>query len=161
MNKSVKAIWTGVASATVLSLAGFVGSVQADIGIPGSACKATGTAQAKLNVGDSGAVYNKNTAGSLKVTCPLAAMTYSTSDVYLNYVKRNSQSMSCTLHMRSWDGQSGSSTTQSTTYNGSNFFYFGYYFFDYFNSVTCTLPAATGSTTASQNGIFGAYVYQF
>ena len=65
MNKSVKAIWTGVASATVLSLAGFVGSVQADIGIPGSACKATGTAQAKLNVGDSGAVYNNHTVDEI------------------------------------------------------------------------------------------------
>lgn len=162
MKTSFKVTWTGVAGATVLALAGFVGSAQAnEMSVPGSACSATGTAAAKLNVLDYGTVFNKNTAGSLKVTCPLFAQPYWDSYVYLNFVKRTSASMSCTLHRRSWDGLSGASTTTSTSYNGSSYVFFGTYTFDYFNSVVCTLPIATGTSTSAQNGIIGTYMYQY
>lgn len=162
MNTSLKAIWTGVASATVLSLAGISGSVQAnEASNPGSTCSATGGAAAKLNVVDNGAAYNKNTAGSLKVTCPILSQPFYYMDVYLSFVKRTSASMSCTLHRRSFDGLSGATNSQSTSFNGSSYLYFGNYVADYFNSVSCTLPAATGTSTSAQNGIVGTYFYQY
>ena len=161
MNTSFKAISSGVASATVLALAGFVGSVEAnEVSIPGSACTATGTKTPKLQVAENGAVYNKDTA-SLKVTCPLAAQPGYNTYVYLNYVKRNTQNMQCVFHRRSFDGLSGATNSQSTTFNGSNYLFFGTYTSDYFNSVTCTLPAATGTSTSTQNGIIGTYLFQF
>ena len=161
MNTSFKAIRSGVASATVLALAGFVGSVEAnEVGIPGSACTATGTQTPKLQVSANGAVFNKATT-SLAVTCPLTAQPFYNTYVYLSYVKRNTQSMTCVFHRRSFDGLSGASNSQSTTFNGSNYLFFGTYTSDYYNSVSCTLPRATGTSTSAQNGIIGTYMYQY
>src|SRR5262245_47636730 len=130
------------------------------VGLPGSICAATKTDATKLYVATNGAVYNKRTDGVLNINCPISNESYYGTYVQLSYVKRDTQTLSCTLHKRVWDNVSGTAVTASTTSIGND-----YLFFDRappmseHNSIQCTIPKSAGTSVGQMNGINGVLYY--
>jgi hypothetical protein len=125
-------------------------------GLVGAACAATQNHFSKITVFNNGAVANKSTTGIAIVSCPAAVERGTTANVFVSWNKRDSQTLSCTLHRRNFDYLSGASSTQNTTAVGAGFFQFNGVTADFFNSAQCTIPRNNGNGQNSVNGVFWA-----
>lgn len=123
-------------------------------GMVGSGCAAVAGHHGKLNVQNHGALYNKNTNQPAVVSCPFPAEYNRASTVYVSWIKRNAQTLSCTVHRRSFDYLSGATSTQNSNALGSSSFVFGITT-NYFNSVQCSIPKANGAGANAQSGVNG------
>jgi len=124
-------------------------------GAPGSICAATKTDATKLQVANNGPVFNKRTDAVLNVNCPLLVEQNTYAYIYVYYIKRDTQLMSCMFQRRSFDNLSGTVLTQNFVSNGTGFVGWTSVLTDAFNSVQCTLPKATGTATSQMSGVNG------
>lgn len=129
-------------------------------GMVGSGCAAIKSDFAKILVWNAGAITNKDTRAPAAINCPLPIEAGTYANVYVTYNKKDSGILSCTFHRRSFDNLSGSTSSKSTTYNGSSSLYFSGST-DYFNSVQCSIPKATGTTGPVQNAVNGVTWYNY
>jgi|GEM_PF-4666991 hypothetical protein len=123
-------------------------------GVVGSACAGAGTNAGKLNHQSNGPVYNKNTSTPAVISCPVPLEYNRSTAVYVTWIKRDSGTLGCTLHRRSFNYLSGATSTQSTNAVGSSYFLFNATT-DYFNSVQCSIPKANGAGANQQSGVNG------
>ena len=121
-------------------------------GMVGSVCAATQNNFSKITVFNNGAVANKSTAGPAIVNCAFPVEAFTNATIYVSWAKKDSQSLSCILHRRSFDYLSGATSSQNSTFNGTSSFQFNV-LTDYFNSVQCTIPRNNGSGQNAVNGV--------
>jgi len=144
-----------VLATAAVGIATVTAPVQASTaGLAGSTCAAIKGNEAKLAVQNNGAVYNKNTAGSAGINCAIPLEYNLSTSVYLTYIKRDTGTLSCTFHRRSFDYLSGATSSQSVSTAGSSNLFFNATA-DYFNSVQCSIPKAGGTAGNTQNGVNG------
>ncbi|HWJ05297.1 MAG TPA: hypothetical protein VNS57_05850 [Steroidobacteraceae bacterium] len=146
-----------VATATI-GIASFATPVSAApgyyTGVVGTACAGVGTNAGKLNHQSNGAVYNKNTSTPAVINCPVPLEYNRATTVYVTWIKRDAGTLGCTFHRRSFNYLSGATSTQSTNAVGSSYFQFNATT-DYFNSVQCSIPKASGAGANQQSGVNG------